>query len=131
MRSTWIGGLVAVAVVGTACHKMTALSWNELDAMRPGQVWVTYSDETVAELSGPQRFGDTLVGYIGGAFTEIPTAQIKQVTMRESAKGKTIALVAASTAVAAGLAVWMAGAGEPSEKDMVDCNDVPDDPRCT
>ena len=118
-------------VVGTACHKMTALSWSELDAMRPGQVWVTYSDQTIAELSGPQRFGDTLVGYIAGEFTEIPTAQIKQVTMRESAKGKTIALVAASTAVAAGLAVWMAGAGEPSEKDQVDCNDVPDDPRCT
>lgn len=131
MRSTLISGLVAVAVVGAACHKMTALTWAELNAMKPGQVWVTYSDETVAEVSGPQVFGDTLVGYIGGEFTEIPTAQVKLVTMRESAKGKTIALVAASTAVAAGLAWWMAGAGDPSEKDQVDCNDVPDDPRCT
>jgi len=128
MRSTTLtGGLIAVLVVA-ACHKMTALSWNEMDAMRPGQVWVTYSDQTVQEVSGPKRFGDTLVGYIAGEFTEIPTAQIKQVTIREPARGKTVALVVAGTAAAVGLAAFMAGSGLFGSS--VDCFDQPEHPDC-
>jgi len=130
MRSTLTGGLIALVLVGTACHKMTVLSWAELGAMRPGTVWVTYSDASVAEVSGPQIFGDTLVGYVSGEFTEIPTGQVQQVTMRESAKGKTIALVVASTAAAAGLAAFMAGSGVFGKSHNTDCYDTPEADEC-
>ena len=38
-------------------------------------------------MNGPQVFGDTLVGYIGGAFHELPTADIARVGIKRSAKG--------------------------------------------
>ncbi len=130
MRWTLGGSLLAAVVASSACHSMTPLSWRELDGLRPSRVWVTQADQTTVEVSGPQMFGDTLVGYVNGEFKELPTADVQRVTMRRPARAKTIALVAASTAVAAGLAVWMSGLGPKPPDDEVDCGLDPDHPDC-
>ena len=130
MRSTTVGGLIAATLAATACHTMTPLSWSELNALRPGHVYVTRTDQSVVEMSGPQVFGDSLVGYINGVFEELPTAEIRRVAIKRPARAKTIALIAGSTAAAAAIAVWMASVGDPDPKAAVDCNDVPLDPLC-
>lgn len=130
MRWNLGGWLLATALASTACHSMTPLSWRDLDGLRPSRVWVTQADQTTVEVSGPQVFGDTLVGYVNGEFKELPTADVQRVTIRQPARAKTIALIAASTAVAAGLAVWISNSGLFGDTSFIDCPDVPDDPRC-
>ena len=122
--------LAAVALVATACHTMAPLTMRELNTLRPPHAWVTDQDESVYQISGPQVYGDTIVGYVNGQFREVPQSSVKQVAVRRLNRGKTIALIAASTAAATGIAVWMSGSGLFSDRDDVDCNDVPDDPRC-
>jgi hypothetical protein len=63
------------------------------------------------------------VGYMDGAFREVPKATIKQVVVKRPARAKTIGLIAASTAVATMIGVWIAGLGEPAASDMVNCDD--------
>jgi hypothetical protein len=130
MRSTTVGGLIVATLAATACHTMTPLSWSELNALRPGYVYVTRTDQSVVEMSGPQVFGDSLVGYINGQFQEVPTAEIRRVAMKRPARAKTIALIAGSTAAAAAIAVWMAGVGEQDPRFEVDCFDQPLHPDC-
>jgi hypothetical protein len=91
---------------------------------------VTRADQSVVEVSGPQVFGDTLVGYVAGEFQELPTATVKRVVIRRPARARTIALIAASTAGAAVIAVFLAGVGDPNPRDEVDCDYEPEDPRC-
>jgi hypothetical protein len=101
---------------------MAPLTWEEVATIRPSRVWVTTEDQAVVEVSGPQMFGDTLVGYVGGDFQELPTSDIKQVVVKRAAKGKTMALVAASIAGGAAIAVVISGAGA-RPKFEVNCDD--------
>jgi hypothetical protein len=131
MRSTTsVGLLIAAALVGTACHTMAPMNWDEVAIQRPSTVWITRANETV-QVSGPQVFNDTLVGYVNGAFEELPISDVTTVAVRRPARGKTIALVAASTAAATALAVWIANGGSFGDNTFIDCPDTPDDPRCT
>ena len=130
MRSKLVGALAASMLVGAACHTMAPLTWEEVATIHPPRVSVTLDDQSVVVVSGPQMFGDTLVGYIGGDFQELPTSNIKQVVVKRAAKGKTMALVAASIAGAAAIGVLISSVGEPSERDQVDCDYEPEDPRC-
>jgi hypothetical protein len=109
---------------------MTPLSFEDVALQRPARVWVTQADKSVVELNGPQVFNDTLVGYIGGAFTELPATDISQVTVKRSAKGKTMALIAASILGAAALGVAISGIGDPSPHNDIDCNEFPEEPEC-
>jgi len=122
--------LVFAALASAACHTMVPMSFEEVGTVRPGTVYVTRDDQTVLELTGPQVFGDTLVGYIGGTFHELDRDEVARVTVKRNAKGKTMALVAASIAGAAAVGVMISGLGEEGQTANVDCNDVPDDPRC-
>jgi hypothetical protein len=129
MRSTPKVWLVAAALGTLACHSMVPLTWSEIATQRPPRVYVT-QDGSRVELAGPQVFNDTVVGYINGEFVELPTASLQGVTVRQPARGKTIGLVVASIAAAAGIAVWMSSVGDPAPVQFLDCMDVPDDPRC-
>jgi hypothetical protein len=130
MRPRFVGGLIAVMLSGAACHTMAPLSWDEVAGLRPSVVYVTRADQTVVQVSGPQVFGDTLVGYVNGAFQELATAEVTRVAMRRPARAKTIALLAASTAGATLLAVWISGLGPKPPGDEVDCGLDPDHPDC-
>ena len=131
MRSTLVAGLAAAALIGSACHTMVPLTWEDVQAQRPASVYVTMDQSTV-EVSGPLLYGDTLVGYVGADFQELRTGDISKVTVRRSAKGKTMALVAASIVGAGAIAVVISGVGSASERDQIDCDyDETNDPRCT
>ena len=117
-------GLLALATLASSCHTMASVTWEDISLQRPARVWVTRDDRSIVEVNGPQVCGDTLVGYIGGEFQELPTAQIQRVTVKRSAKGKTMALVAASIAGAAALGVVISSIGDPGFD--TDCNEFPD-----
>ena len=122
--------LVVTALATAACHTMVPMSFEEVGTVRPGEVYITRPDRTVLVLTGPQVFGDTIVGYIGTTFYELDRDEVSRVTVKRSAKGRTIGLVAAGIAAAAGVGVMISGLGEEGATSNVDCNDVPDDPRC-
>jgi hypothetical protein len=131
MRLRLLGGLLAATVAGTACHSLAPLTWDEIEGIRPSRVWVTRADASVVEVSGPQVFGDTLVGYIDGEFQEMATADLRRAVVRRPARAKTIGLAVAGTAVSAALIVMLAGSDRTlNPVNLPDCNDVPDDPYC-
>ena len=95
----------------TACKTMRPVTLEYLRSAQPSRVWVTRADQSVVIVSGPQVLGDTLVGYVGQTFEEIPAAAVKQVKVRMSAPGKTVALVAGSVIGFAAFAYVLAGTG--------------------
>jgi hypothetical protein len=124
-------GLAAVVIAAAGCHTMSTLTAEEVASLRPQRIYVTNADNgSVYVLSGPQVFNDTIVGYVNGAFTEVPATDVKKMAVRRTARGKTIALFAASAGVAGLIGVWISGIGDPSERDQVDCDYEPEDPRC-
>lgn len=129
MKQTVLRSLLVSAAV-TACYTMVPMSLEDVAAEKPYRVWVTHEDNSVLEVNGPQIFNDTLVGYIRGAFTEVPAKQITLVTIKRSAKGKTMGLVAAGIVTGGLVGVLISGLGSSGRDPGVDCNDVPDDPRC-
>ena len=91
-------------------------------------MYITREDQTVLALTGPQVFGDTIVGYVGPTFHELDRDDVARVAIKRSAKGKTMALVAASIAGAAMVGVMISGIG--SDSPLYDCTDTPDIPPC-
>jgi hypothetical protein len=131
MRSIMVGLLIAATASGAACHTMRPVTLGELGAMRPSEVRVTRADQSVVVVSGPQTFGDTLVGYVNGQFEEMPGVGLKQMLVRRSARGRTAALVAAGAVGIAALAALVSGAGDyRNPADRHDCYDDPEAPGC-
>ena len=129
MRTMFGKAIIVVALVSAACHSMVPLTFDEVGSVRPGTVYLTRGDATMLELTGPQVFGDTIVGYdMGGNFYELDRKEISRVTVRQSAKVKTMALVAAGIAGAAAIGVMISGIG--GDPPLYDCNDEPDRPEC-
>jgi hypothetical protein len=132
MRSRQVACLVALTLAGAACHKMTTLTLDEVERLRPASIWVTNPDQSIVEVGGPQVFNDTIVGYVNGEFSELPAAGLKKMVMKQPARGKTIALFAAGTLVAGGV-IWMiAGPNKFNDPKFSagDCDDDPDLPGC-
>ena len=130
MKQNFVRSLLITLCVTLACYKMVPMSLEEVATEKPYRVWVTHSDQVAVEINGPQVFNDTLVGYIRGVFAELPAKDISKVTIKRSAKGKTMALVAGSIATAGMIGVLISGIGSDGRDPGVDCMDVPDDPRC-
>lgn len=122
---------LVLAGAGAACHTLAPLSWQELDGLRPSRVWVTRADQSVVEVSGPQVFGDTLVGYVEGEFLELPTADLRRAVVRRPARARTIGLALAGTALTAAMIALVAGGEDYSNPaHFTDCDDNPEDPAC-
>lgn len=128
MRCNVGASLAIAALTSLGCYTMAPLSWEDITNQRPARVWVTQADRSRIVVNGPQVFGDTLVGYIAGTFQELPTADIAQVVIKRAAKGRTMALIAASIAGAAALGVFISGIGDRGNE--TDCNEFPDEPEC-
>jgi len=115
----------------TACHTLAPVPLDQLGGIKPARVWVTRADRSVVVVSGPQTFGDTLVGYVNGNYEEMPAADFKQVLMRTPARGKTALLITAGTLGLAGFAYLLTGVGKSdSGNASVDCDDDPSQPGC-
>lgn len=130
MRWTNVQALVLAGVVSAGCYAMVPVTLDDVSTERPHRVWITRPDQSQVIVSGPQVFGDTLVGYIAGQFHEVPVQEVRRVEIRRSARGKTMALVGAGILGAAAVGILISGTGTPAAVSMVDCNDVPEDPRC-
>lgn len=131
MRATVVGSLIATTLSGAACHTMRPVTLEQLGAARPAVVWVTRADQSVVVVSGPRTFGDTLVGYVNGEFEEMPAADLKQIRVKQRARGKTAALIAAGAVGAAGFAYLISNVGSYiNPEDRLDCEDNPDQPGC-
>lgn len=127
MRISW---LFAAALLSTGCHTMAPITLAELGGIRPSQVWVTRGDQSVVVVTGPQLFGDTLVGYVNGTFEEMPTAGLKQVLVKRRARGKTVALIAAGTVGLAAATLALTGKSDYKDPRPGYCDETPERPEC-
>jgi hypothetical protein len=104
----------------------------EMDqAVSSSRVSLTLSDRSVVVVYGPKIYGDKLVGFVDGKYHEYPTAQVKEVQVRESARGRTAALIAASVFAVGGAVAWGLSKGGTKGAYTPDICDVePDNELC-
>jgi len=92
----------ALLVFGAACHTMRPVAMQQLLSSSVNPIWVTRPDHSVIIIHAPAVRGDTLAGFVDGAFREMPLADAKVIRTREPAPAKTAAVAAAAGAVALG-----------------------------
>jgi len=111
-------GVAALA----ACHTFgpVASPREYVAARQPHKVWVTGTDGSVTMVEGPRVEGDTLVGFVNGAYKELPLSDVKQVAARQPARGRTRAVIIAGSVVAVGFMLFVATGGLASST-------IPDD----
>jgi hypothetical protein len=94
-----------LAIVFTAaCHNMKPVPVTQVTGNN--RVWLTLSDHSVVAVDGPQIFGTKVVGFVSGKYGEYPTDQVTEVHVREPARGRTAAVIAASMLAAGVVAYW-------------------------
>lgn len=108
--------------ITVACHTMSPVNSPReyIAGQQPSKVWVTQTDGSVVLVEGPKMVGDTLVGFVGGEYRELPFSDVKQVVARQPAKKKTILSITAGTIATAGILWFIAGGG-------LGASDIPDD----
>jgi hypothetical protein len=95
MRLAMCSALMLASVSLAGCHTMKPVSLEEVGAVRPAQVRVTRTDQSVVVVYGPQVLNNRLVGFVDGTYRVMPAADVKQVLVRQPAGGRTAALIAA------------------------------------
>ena len=120
--------LLLAALASPACHVTRSVTLDQAPAN--SSVWLTLSDQSVVVVSGPKIYGTKLVGFVNGIYEEIPTAQVKEVHVREMNGARTAALVAAGAVGFAGFAYALAGAGKSDKPNYCDAPEHVDEPIC-
>jgi hypothetical protein len=120
--------VVAAIFVLSACH--SARRVQDLDALagaKMSRVWVTRADDSVVAMDGAQVFRGRLVGFVGGKYREFRPGEVQYVTVRQLARGKTLALIGVSAVSFTVAAVLLAGSGDhfdPCVGSAVDCREL-------
>jgi len=83
---------VAAMLAATACHTMKEVQAYQLTAGAVGAVWVTKNDHSTVILHAPRVTGDTIAGFIDGAFSELPLSETTKLVMRAPDRGRTVAI---------------------------------------
>ena len=124
--------LLVAALASAACKTMKPVTMDQLNAIKPDRAWVTESDQSVVLMSGPQVVGDTLVGYVGGQYQELPSAGLKQVVIQRPAPARTALLALGVAAGLGGFVVAIAGGGQAAlpNASAGDCDKHPDQVGC-
>lgn len=135
MRSIVGCTLLVAALASAACRTMKPVSLEQLSALSPDRAWVTHADDAVVVVFVPQVVGDTLAGYVNGQLTQLPRADLKQVTVRRPAPMRTALLVVGVAAGVGGLLAALSGSGNTQLPTAIsgqpgDCDKHPDDPIC-
>ena len=136
MRSIVGCTLLVAALASAACRTMRPVSLEELNALKPDLVWVTDAHHSAVVMFEPQVVGDTLEGYVNGKYAHLPSAGLKQVTVRGPAHARTVLLAVGITAGLGGLLLAVSGSGQshiPTATSGApgDCQKHPDEPICT
>ena len=112
-----VGGglaLAALLVCGIpACSTLQPLvdSRAYLASQRPGRLLVTPRDGSAIVVTAPRLLGDTLVGFVDGAYRELLLSDVREVRVRQPAGGRTALLVAGVVATGAALIALLAATG--------------------
>jgi len=99
--------LLPVVGLAPACSTLTPVHEAPtafITARAPGAVVITKTDKSVVVLAGPKVIGDTLGGFVGRDYVEIPLSSVQAMSARRPAKGKTALLIGASVVAAGGVA---------------------------
>jgi hypothetical protein len=101
--------LLLAALTSAACHTMKPVSLEQLTTLKPDRAWVTDADQSIVVVSRPQVVGDTLVGYVNGQYEQLPSADLKLVTVQTLAPTRTALLAVGIAAGLGGVLIAMAG----------------------
>lgn len=113
-----------LAFASTGCYTVKPVTFEAFGGQRVKQVWVTRHDQTVVFIKNAEVSGDKLRGYIDRQYKELPASDLQEIRVRRLNQGRTIALLAATVAVGAAVAVMVSG----SDQDALDpCTG---NPRC-
>jgi hypothetical protein len=93
-------GSLLLAVV-TGCSTVEAVNQpaSYIAGKQPRTVWLTKSNRSVVRVDGPRMLGDTVIGSVGGEYTEIPLSEVTRVAAMQTSQGKTIAAATLGGAV--------------------------------
>ncbi len=116
-------GLLVAGLAG--CHSVGAVDQpgRYIASKQPRTVWLTKHNRSVVRVDGPRMLGDTVIGSVGGEYTEVPLSEVSRVAAMQSSQGKTIAAALLGGAVTVGALVFIfshGGSGAP-------CNPCPHD----
>lgn len=99
--------LALVVVVLPGCHTMRAVGPSQVGTARElPEVWVTGVDHRTVVLNAPEVRGDTLAGFIDGAYHEMPLSDVVAIRARQASRLRTAALVATGAVATSALLVY-------------------------
>ncbi|HUK22544.1 MAG TPA: hypothetical protein VLV45_13435 [Gemmatimonadales bacterium] len=78
-------GAAACTSVGPVDHPGSYIS-----SKQPHSIWLTKNNRSVVKVDGPRMLGDTVIGSVGGEYTEIPLTEVTRAAVEQQDKGKTI-----------------------------------------
>jgi hypothetical protein len=84
----------------SACHTMKPVQPSQLSSKPINRVWITKGNDSAIVLVNPQLRGDTLAGFVNGAYAEMPLSEARSLRAREPAYRRTALLAGAATAAA-------------------------------
>ena len=96
---------LALGLAGCTTVKAVPEPARFIAGTQPQKVWITQTDGTTLQIGAPRVVGDTMFGFLGTEFQEIPMHSITEVRAVRSAPGRTVAL-ATAFALTAGVAYY-------------------------
>ena len=114
-------------VILGGCYAMAPVASPDdyIIARQPNLVMVTRADGSVVPVEGPTMKGDSLMGFVDGRYQFVSRlAEVRTVTARRHAKGRTALLAGGIAAAVLGTAIVLNGGGESGEDFL--CEDPPE-----
>jgi len=105
LRGASVVGLVFILA---ACHTMRPVAADDLTSTSIDRVWVTGTDWSMTIFSAPHVTGDTLAGFVDGAYREVLLSDTRKIEQRVTARGRTTALSVGIGAVVLSGMIYMA-----------------------
>jgi hypothetical protein len=126
-HSKWLTAMPLAAVALVGCYAMSPVpSPREYIAARePSLVMVTRADGSVVPVEGPSVKGDSLMGFVNGRYQFVGRlTDVRTVTARRPAKGRTALLAGGAAVTLVGLAIALSSGGDSGEDFL--CEDPPE-----
>ena len=108
---------LAILAACTACTVVAPVQspFKYVAGQQPQRIWITRTDGSTMAVNAPRVAGDTLFGFEGVKFHEIPLETIYQVRAVQSAPTRTAGLAIGLGIVAVGAYLEMNSKGSPTQ----------------
>ena len=93
-------------------------------AKAPSTVWVTKTDNSALRLQSPRVITDTLSGFVGGEYVEIPLSSVQSMRARQAAGRRTALLVGGLTVAGAAVVGFYLNHGSAASAPLCSPPDV-------